>query len=145
MTGTKQQGRRKTVEMTELMENAENQKQVSRVSHSSLEISPKARDFHIPTASTTALSPPPNRNRKPRRAVEKWKSQKAGFPLSHRPERIRCEQPGPLAVPTTENQTCRSLTYRRQKMVLTLGATLVGNLGGFEVNVLPISMLVKMQ
>jgi hypothetical protein len=37
------------------MEAGENQKQVSTGSHTPLEISPKARDSHFPTAPTTAL------------------------------------------------------------------------------------------
>ena len=36
------------------MEAGENQKQVSTGSHTPLEISPKARDSHFPTAPTTA-------------------------------------------------------------------------------------------
>lgn len=37
------------------VEGGENQKQVSTASHSSLEISPTTRDFHFPTAPTTAV------------------------------------------------------------------------------------------
>jgi hypothetical protein len=40
------------------MEAGENQKQVSTGSHTPLEISPKARDSHFPTASTTAAVVP---------------------------------------------------------------------------------------
>jgi hypothetical protein len=51
------------------VESVENRKQVSHPSHRPLEISPTARDFHIPTA----------------RLRPGWKSgkPKAGFPLSH--------------------------------------------------------------
>ena len=37
------------------MEAGENQKQVSSVSHTPLEISPTTRDSHFPTAPTTVL------------------------------------------------------------------------------------------
>ncbi|HZQ56239.1 MAG TPA: hypothetical protein VFB14_28880 [Bryobacteraceae bacterium] len=37
------------------MQTGENQKQVSTASHTSLEISPKTRDSHFPTAPTTTV------------------------------------------------------------------------------------------
>jgi hypothetical protein len=51
------------------MESVEKQKQLSPSFHAPLEISPKARDSHIPTA--------------PRRPGWKSGKPKAGFPLSH--------------------------------------------------------------
>jgi hypothetical protein len=104
------------VEMTELMENAESHKQASRVSHSSLEISPTTRDSPIPTASTTAR-PDPNQNPKTRGP---WKS---GNPNRRDSHFSTAPSGALLAAPNQENQTCRSLTYRGQKLVLTLGAT----------------------
>ena len=53
------------------METGENQKQVSTGSHTPLEISPKARDSHFPTAPTTALALPK------RKAKAKTKTPKA--------------------------------------------------------------------
>jgi hypothetical protein len=41
------------MEMTDLMESLESQHQASHPFHRSLEISPKTRDFHIPTAPAT--------------------------------------------------------------------------------------------
>ena len=57
------------MEMTGFVESVEKQKQLFPSSHAPLEISPKARDSHIPTAT-----------RRPG-----WKSgkPKSGFPLSH--------------------------------------------------------------
>ena len=45
------------------MEAGENQKQVSTGSHTPLEISPKTRDFHFPTAPTTASALPKRKAR----------------------------------------------------------------------------------
>ena len=53
------------------MEAGENQKQVSTGSHTPLEISPKARDSHFPTAPTTASVLPKGK------AKAKTKTQKA--------------------------------------------------------------------
>jgi len=51
------------------MEALENQKQVFHRSHSSLEISPTARDSHFPTAPTTASLPKPKKSKPGKKAA----------------------------------------------------------------------------
>lgn len=50
------------------LETGENQKQVSTASHTSLEISPKTRDSHFPTAPTTTVRLGKRKNKTPRAA-----------------------------------------------------------------------------
>ena len=51
------------------MEALENQRQVFHRSHSSLEISPTARDSHFPTAPTTASPPKSKKSKRGKRAA----------------------------------------------------------------------------
>jgi hypothetical protein len=82
-TGSEKGSRRKAVEMTELVENAES-----------------------PRDGLPAFSTAPWKSRQPREIPT--------FPQLRR--RL-------APIETETKQTCRSLTYRGQKMVLTLGAT----------------------
>src|ERR1035438_97614 len=72
------------------MDRVENQRQVSHSPHSSLEISQRRRDSHIPTAPAVSASPygqPANRRM---RAVEKWKS-KTGIPTFPQPRELAAQ------------------------------------------------------
>ena len=72
------------------VETLEIQKQDSQGSHSVLEISRKQRDSHISTAPTASYCVSTEQPRlKELGAVEKWKSKKQDFPLSHRTDGLR--------------------------------------------------------
>jgi hypothetical protein len=72
------------------VETLEIQKQDSQRSHSVLEISRKQRDSHISTAPTAPYCVSTEQPRlKELGAVEKWKSKKQDFPLSHRTDGLR--------------------------------------------------------
>ena len=82
------------------MEAGENQKQVSTGSHTPLEISPKPRDSHFPTAPTTASVLPKSK------AKAKTKTQrrrpKGRIALFHKADRSLINKTGQLDLLTTE-------------------------------------------
>ena len=81
------------------MEAGENQKQVFTGSHTPLEISPKPRDFHFPTAPTTASVLPKGKAKaKPK---PKKRRPKGRIALFHKADRSRINKTGQLDLLTT--------------------------------------------